>query len=157
MRRARLAALAESPAAFASTVSRELGFDEAEWRRRAGASVWFLAWRDGEPVGMVASFAEGGQDPPGSWHLVGMWVSPEARGSGVADQLVQAVAGHARAAGSARLTLWVADGNARAMAFYRRLGFRPSGARQTYRRQDGTELDEQELVLGPREPGPRGT
>jgi RimJ/RimL family protein N-acetyltransferase len=43
--------------------------------------------------------------------------------------------------------LWVADGNARARAFYRRLGFRPTGVSQSFQRQDSTEFDEDELAL----------
>ena len=98
VRRVRLAALADAPEAFASTLDRELGFEEATWRERIAASPWFLAWRDGEPVGLVAVVT---QQPGGAsgWHLVSMWVSPQVRGSGVADGLVAAVTAHARAAG----------------------------------------------------------
>jgi ribosomal protein S18 acetylase RimI-like enzyme len=150
LRQVRLAALADSPAAFASTVERERALDETEWSRRA-QSPWFLAWHGAEPVGVVAAFSTAGAGDGGpypSWELVSMWVAPAFRGSGVADQLVAAVIKHVRDDGADRLTLWVADGNARARAFYLRLGFRPTGARQGYRRQDGTELIEEELVLG---------
>src|SRR5437764_13735273 len=50
LRQVRLAALADSPAAFASTLKREQEFDEAEWRRRAEATPCFLAWDGPEPV-----------------------------------------------------------------------------------------------------------
>ena len=43
--------------------------------------------------------------------------------------------------------LWVADGNARARAFYLRAGFRPTGVRQTYQRLDGSALEEEKLVM----------
>jgi ribosomal protein S18 acetylase RimI-like enzyme len=149
LREVRLAALADSPAAFGSTVERERAFDEAEWRRRA-ALPWFLAWHGDEPVGIVAALsltrpADGDPDP--SWGLFSMRVAPAFRGRGVAEQLAAAVVKHARGEGAARLILWVADGNDRARAFYLRLGFRPTGARQTYQRQDGTELHENELAL----------
>jgi GNAT superfamily N-acetyltransferase len=149
LRRVRLAALADSPAAFASTVERERAFDEAEWRRRV-AWPWFLAWQGGVPVGVVAAAAKTRPEdgvPYPSWELVSMWVAPGFRGGGVADQLVAAVVEHARGDGAARATLWVADGNPRARAFYLRLGFQPTGFRQAYRRQDGTEFNEDELAL----------
>jgi ribosomal protein S18 acetylase RimI-like enzyme len=152
VRRVRLAALADAPEAFASTLDRELGFEEATWRERIAASPWFLAWRDGEAVGLVAVVTQ----QPGrarEWHLVSMWVSPQVRGSGVADGLVAAVTAHARAAGVSTVTLWVAAGNDRARGFYERMGFRPTGVRQTYQRADAPDLDEEELALDLAGPG----
>ncbi len=131
-RRARLAALAEAPYAFGSTLGGEAGLDERRWRERIESSATFLAWRDGRPVGTATGLASmPGQDHDlaGSWELVGMWVDPAARGSGVADRLVDAVARHARAEGAPALTLWVTDINDRARAFYLRLGFRLTGVR----------------------------
>ena len=145
VRRLRLAALADSPAAFGSTLGRELGHGETTWRERLGASPCFLAWRDGEPVGLVAVLAE--QPGSGRWHLVSMWVSPQARGCGVADRLVAAVIAQVRAVGAATVTLWVATGNARARAFYVRMGFRATGIQQTYQRDDASDLEEEELAL----------
>jgi ribosomal protein S18 acetylase RimI-like enzyme len=146
VRRVRLAALTDAPEAFASTLERELGFEETTWRDRIATSPWFLAWRDGEPVGLVAVITE----PPGDsrrWHLVSMWVSPQARGSGIADRLVTAVTAYVGAAGAAAVTLWVAAGNDRARGFYQRMGFRPTGNKQTYQRAGTSALDEEELAL----------
>jgi ribosomal protein S18 acetylase RimI-like enzyme len=75
-----------------------------------------------------------------------MWVSPGARGSGLADRLVGAVTGHARRAGAGQVTLWVAVGNERARAFYRRMGFTPTGRRQVYPRLGAAGLDEEEFA-----------
>jgi GNAT superfamily N-acetyltransferase len=48
--------------------------------------------------------------------LRSMWVEPAHRGQGLADGLVMAVAAWARSEGARVLTLWVLDGNARALA-----------------------------------------
>jgi ribosomal protein S18 acetylase RimI-like enzyme len=58
-----------------------------------------------------------------------MWVSPAARGHGVGDHLVQAVARWARRAGSEVLRLAVAQGNENAAELYRRNGFQLTGER----------------------------
>jgi ribosomal protein S18 acetylase RimI-like enzyme len=145
----RLAALADAPDAFASTVSRETGQAEASWRARIAARPWFLAWHHDQPAGLVAMFPEptepAGQTTP-DWHLVSMWVRPEARGTGVAGRLVTAVLAHATAAGAAQVTLWVAISNDRARAFYQRMGFVPTGRRQMYQRAGTTDLDEEEFA-----------
>jgi ribosomal protein S18 acetylase RimI-like enzyme len=153
VREVRLAALAESPGAFFSTLEQEQAFDEQEWRRRLAHNAYFGAWAarsDPGLTGMVATFPErraDGQGPrpatPGgapaagddgpTWHLVAMWVSPARRGQGIADRLVAAVCDLARAEGASQVALWVADANLRAQAFYRRLGFRPSGERGVLR------------------------
>jgi len=150
LRAVRLAALADAPAAFGSTTAREVAFGEAEWRRRATSAPNFIAWREDEPVGLVTVIGRGSDGetgPPAEWELVSMWVSPDARGSGAADLLVSAVTQVVRAESADRLVLWVADGNARARAFYLRAGFRPTGVRQTYQRLDGSALEEEKLVM----------
>ena len=75
-----------------------------------------------------------------------MWVSPGARGGGLAGLLVGAVTEHARQAGADRVTLWVAVGNDRARAFYRRMAFTPTGRRRIYQRPGAGGLDEEEFT-----------
>jgi ribosomal protein S18 acetylase RimI-like enzyme len=141
LRDARLAALADAPYAFQSTLAREQQFTEQTWRERIGSASTFAAWDKDAIVGLATGIDEG----PG-WHLVGMWVSPKQRGSGVADQLVSAVCELARQSGATSVRLWVTEENGRARAFYRRLGFVPSGSRQLVRPEDPDRW-EQELVL----------
>lgn len=140
-RQVRLTALAEAPYAFMSTLGREQAFDELVWRQRLGSpsAATFLAWVDGAPAGTATGKIDDPDDDftmPGSWQLVGMWVEPNARGSGVADKLIEAVSEHARDHGASCLTLWVTEINARAFAFYQRIGFVLTGARQLVREDE---------------------
>jgi ribosomal protein S18 acetylase RimI-like enzyme len=149
-RQVRLAALAEAPLAFGSTLDRELGLDEQVWRRRLGSRGTFLAWAGEEPAGTATAVPDNPDDEfavPGAWQLVGMWVDPRSRGRGVADLLVDAVADHARAAGATQLVLWVTEVNGRARAFYQRMGFRATGARQLVRPHEPDHWEEQ-LIRG---------
>ncbi len=141
LRDARLAALAEAPYAFSSTLAREQEFTEGTWHERAGSGRTFAAWDGDSIVGLATGLPEDGQ-----WHLVGMWVSPKTRGTGVADQLVAAVCDLARQSGFTSVTLWVTEVNDRARAFYRRLGFAPTGGRQLVR-PDEPDHWEEELTL----------
>lgn len=161
-RDARLAALAEAPYAFGSTLERELAFTEDVWRSRAGSGRTFGAFDGPAIVGMATAlppderYADGqhaeGQHADGhhadrrGWDLVGMWVAPDWRGRGVADSLVSAVCELARQSGAASVTLAVTDVNGRARAFYQRLGFAPTGRRQLVR-PDEPDHWEEELVL----------
>jgi len=147
-RQVRLAALAEAPYAFMSTLEREQGFGEDIWRQRLGSTsaATFIAWRDREPTGTATGKID---DPaeeytvPGAWQLVAMWVDPRSRGLGVADELVETVARHARAKGAVSLVLWVTEVNDRARACYKRLGFVPTGARQPVRPDEPDHWEEQ--------------
>jgi len=140
LREARLAALAEAPYAFASTLAREEAFTDQTWQERAGSGRTFGAWADGAITGLATGFPE---EPGPGWHLVGMWVAPERRGQGIADRLVGAVCDQARQAGAASVTLWVTDANDRARAFYRRLGFEPTGGRQQVRPEDPDQWEDE--------------
>ena len=141
LRDIRLAALAEAPHAFSSTLAREQNLSEAQWRSRLAETAYFAAWQHGEPAGLAAGLDDAAD--PARPHLVSMWVSPQARGRGVADAVMAAVAGWARDRGAAALVLWVTDANPRARAFYRRMGFRSTGLRQLVRPEEPDHWEEQ--------------
>lgn len=61
--------------------------------------------------------------------LISMWVDPDARGRGVARDLIRAVAGWALGRGSARVVLFVQEANWPARKLYERAGFRLTGDR----------------------------
>ena len=147
-RQVRLAALAEAPYAFSSTLAGESARDDGHWQNLAANGIpMFIAWQDGAPAGLAGAFVVPQEElPPGvarAWHLVSMWVSPGLRGSGLAERLVAAVAGAARADGATRLILWVTDVNERGRAFYGRLGFRPTGARALVRPEEPDHWEEE--------------
>jgi len=152
-RRVRFAALADAPYAFSSTLEHEQGYADDRWSQRLGSATaaTFLAWQDSEPVGAATGKVENPADEhaiPGCWQLVGMWVDPSARGRGVADALVEAVAAHARSQGAEALVLWVTEVNDRARRFYQRMGFQPTGVRQVVR-PDEPDHWEQQMIRRP--------
>jgi ribosomal protein S18 acetylase RimI-like enzyme len=118
----RLAALLDMPTAFGVSHASAAANSDAEWRDRAagrGPARYLLALADGEALGMVAGIESTGPELT----LIAMWVSPAFRGSGVAARLVEAVKTRAADGGHARVVLDVSPENARAAAFYRKLGF----------------------------------
>ena len=131
IRELRLRALREAPYAFSSSAAQEESDPLTAWEdlarrsERARTDVVFVAV-DGERwVGMAGGYLhEDDAEAAGLW---GMWVDRAARGGGVARELLDAVAGWARARGAARLELSVSDGAAAAAALYRASGFAPTG------------------------------
>lgn len=128
MRTLRLAALAESPQMFGSTLSRERTFEELEWRQRARRPVTFLASRDGRDVGLA-----GVHEFDGNWTVVSMWITPDARGTGVVEALIEACEDVVRHAGSETIVLGVMEDNVAGRSAYRRLGFELTGRRDRIR------------------------
>ena len=61
--------------------------------------------------------------PDAEWLVFSMWVAPQARGRGVAAQLLDAVRKAAEEAGAQAIGLHVFAGNDRARRVYERLGF----------------------------------
>ena len=129
VREIRLAALQDSPTAFASTYGREAAFDEATWRSRTRTAAWFLAYEGTRAVGLVAGIHEEGGSA-GERHVVSFWVAPDRRGRGVAGALLDAVTDWAREQGADVVTLWVVEGNEAATRLYLRHGFQLTGERQ---------------------------
>jgi ribosomal protein S18 acetylase RimI-like enzyme len=121
-REMRLAALAEAPSAFASTVAEWTGAGDIEerWRNRLRTvPLNLLAYLDGQPVGMAGATAPASDRV----ELISMWVTPAARGRGVGDALVDAVISWAREHDVARVALDVREANHSAVALYQRNAF----------------------------------
>ena len=127
LREIRLAALAESPDAFGSTLAEEHDADESGWRGWitgggwAGAVATFVADGPDRFLGMATGFRP--DDRPTIGWLFAMWVRPERRGEGIGRQLVAAVAGWAASLDIDQLFLHVTEGNDGAVRFYASCGF----------------------------------
>jgi GNAT superfamily N-acetyltransferase len=134
LRAIRLRALSDAPMAFGSTLAREEAFPESVWHDRAagGASgterATFVAQEGAQWVGLATGLA---YDPDNEGHapmLVGMFVDPVKRRSGVGAALVEAVVAWALASRAANLYLWVTSTNAPAIALYDKCGLRRTTA-----------------------------
>ncbi len=130
----RLAALKDSPTAFAVTAAEAAPRSDAEWetmvRERCASGVsatWIAEDPAGRSVGIVAAF-----DHPTSSdvELVSMWVAPAARGAGLARQLVDVVIAWADERQSPSVSLWVMSGNDPAFRLYETAGFAVNGEHQ---------------------------
>ena len=100
-----------------------------DWAARAAEGVervLFVAEDDEGWTGVVGGFR---RVDPMEVQLVSMWVDPRARGTGVAQALIRAVATWARELGAARVVLFVQEVNAPGRALYAKAGFRPTGDR----------------------------
>ncbi|MEU0743994.1 GNAT family N-acetyltransferase [Streptomyces sp. NPDC006134] len=78
-------------------------------------------------------------------HVVGVYVRPEWRGTGLVEELFDAGVAWAWGRGAERVRLFVHEDNGRARSCYRKLGFVPSGV--TLPMQGAPGENELELVL----------
>ena len=131
----RLEALTSSPESFLMTLAEEEARpDEAVLADLEERPV--LGRFDGDRL--TGCIALRGMEGPEFAHRawVGtVYVSPERRGRGDADRLMEAIAEVAREAGHLQLELYVLSTNARAVRFYERHGFQVAGTvpRAVYR------------------------
>ncbi|NHN56315.1 GNAT family N-acetyltransferase [Calidifontibacter sp. DB0510] len=116
------AVLASRDDAAATRRWRERGEQVQEHGRSAEGAVNLVARFDGQPVGWISVGPGRDDDPPTPTELWALYVLPEHWGAGVAGRLVTA----GLPPGPAHL--WVLDGNERAIAFYRKVGFDIDGA-----------------------------
>lgn len=133
-RAVRLAALADAPDAFGSTLGREQAFTEDRWRERLTRHCQFVAEDDDGACGLIGILPAG----PGVAELVSMWVSPAARGRGAGDLLVREALRWAHDHDSPQVLLWVAEGNDHAERLYARHGFQRTGRVQPVREGRGS-------------------
>ncbi|MFF0485800.1 GNAT family N-acetyltransferase [Streptomyces sp. NPDC004435] len=165
-RELRLAALRDPVAhlAFLDNHADAVARPDDFWRERTAAASatgegrvrQFVAEApDGRWLGTVTVLVERPADEAGfggaatvdQTHLVGVFVRPEARGGGVIDALFRAAVEWSWAVdGIRRVRLYVHEENARAVAFYRRFGFAPTGERVPMPGDTGAYEDEYELL-----------
>jgi len=127
-KRMRLTSLRESPSAFSSTYESALRRTPESWSEQADKSAegpdraTFLLFSDDEPVGIAALYRDVKVLDMGE--VIQVWVSPEVRGTGAAEILMEAVFSWAREQGFRRILAGINHGNVRALRFYQRLGFK---------------------------------
>ena len=143
-RQVRLAALQESPQAFVATYAEQAARPEQYWRDCMVRARRLLAERDGAPVGVASVEMIDGE--PQAADFRDLWVTPEARNTGVASRLVQTAADQAIQDGCTRLYYWVSTENGRAIGFGINAGFRLTSQRRTTRIENN-EFGDQEIAL----------
>ena len=105
---------------------------DATWRdwvadAAAGEDKMLFVAEDGDAwLGVVGAFVRVNSLEV---QLISMWVDPEARGRGVARDLIRAVATWTLGRGSTRVVLFVQEANTPARKLYERVGFSLTGDR----------------------------
>ncbi|WP_048440472.1 GNAT family N-acetyltransferase [Caenimonas sp. SL110] len=118
--------------AFTSTAAERAAEPESFWVRRiddpSGMSAAFGAFEAHELVGTVALEFSAKPKTKHKALVIGMYVSPEARGTGAGRALLEAAVAYAREKeGVLQLALTVTEGNAAAISLYGSAGFRTFG------------------------------
>jgi RimJ/RimL family protein N-acetyltransferase len=133
MRALRLEMLADSPLAFLETLAQAAARPHEDYRRRIiqASTGRELAQFVADPGGRLIGHAGGTVLPeePDVTVVFAVYITPARRGSGVLDDLVEAVAEWSRTVGRPELMLEVVVGNDRAVRAYERLGFVDTGIR----------------------------
>ncbi len=137
LRDVRLAALADAPYAYGSTLAIEQEFAETEWRRRLDTALWVLAVGAAGPAGLVGIYVPPDETPM----LIAMWVGPDYRGQGVGDALISEILRWAAEKRWPRVVLRVADGNDAARKLFLRHGFTPTGQHQPLESDEGVRTE----------------
>ena len=118
--------------AFTSTAEERALEPESWWAKRiahpAGLTLAFGHWAGDALLGSVALEFSAKPKTRHKAHLIGMYVMPKARSSGVARALMAAALDHCRTRGDIRLVVLEAtEGNAPALRLYESLGFTAFG------------------------------
>jgi GNAT superfamily N-acetyltransferase len=125
LRAIRLRVLHDAPDAFGTTLEESLLWPPEVWSEQLAGIACFAAVVDNSDVGLVRGVPDGKAEDTARLHS--LWVSPEARGTGVGEVLIDTVIEWAHSKGFDRLRLGVSDDNAWAIALYARKGFEPNG------------------------------
>ncbi len=142
-REIRLRSLADSPDAFGSTLEREQGFTEQDWRDRLGTQAVVVV-DAGRSVACGSVFVP----EPGRAMIVAMWVDPAHRGRGLSRLVLDPLVAWAREQGLVA-ELGVNRSNPAARAAYLSYGFVPTS--RTHPLREGSEqvCDVLELPVRP--------
>ncbi|WP_328707260.1 GNAT family N-acetyltransferase [Citreicoccus inhibens] len=153
VRALRQLALRESARSFGALAEEDAALPIEEMRVRLGAEapeerVAVGAFLGDSLVGVVGLRREARHKTRHKATVWGMYVAPEARGTGVGRRLLQALIEEGRRMpGVERLLLAVVADNAAARSLYLSLGFEPYGLERRALRMGDTYLDEEFMAL----------
>jgi ribosomal protein S18 acetylase RimI-like enzyme len=125
-RKLRLKALKDSPSAFGATYEDALLRDDHSWQLQSdsaseGNHKAIFILHEANKAGMAAIYRESEESSIGQ--LFQMWVSPEARGSNIARDILEYSVTWASKHGYSKILAEVTKGNDRALQFYKKFGF----------------------------------
>lgn len=136
----RLFALKSDPHAFGSSYEEEINLEEADWRRRISAMLFAQAGH--EVVGLVGLLQRENLASIHCGHIVSLFVKPEWRQRGIANELLKAIQNIAPTRKIRKLSLQVTASQSSALALYKKMGFREVGIMRENLFKDGIYLDE---------------
>lgn len=149
----RLEMITDTPMAYVENLAAAKRQTDTQWQARAAAmsgpdSITLVAdgGTDGSRIcGLMRVVLKHPQDPdrPRQAMLTSVYVAPEHRGLGLADELLDAAVAAAQELGAGVVELGVHEENARAQRFYEKHGFMGTGGSRSYP-QDKTKV---ELVM----------
>jgi ribosomal protein S18 acetylase RimI-like enzyme len=140
-----LEALRNAPEAFGSTFEKESTEPPQYFVDRLERNVVFGGLFGDSLVGVVGFYRLEGPKMSHKGVLWGMYVKPEARGSGLAAALVENLIEHASKEVE-QVQLTVVANNARARRFYRRMGFVEYGLEKESLKEKDSYFDEVLMV-----------
>lgn len=146
----RLVSLKESPDSFGSTYEREASFTDFEWLVRLAPSsegmisLPLVAEMNGKEVGLALGLIR--DSDPKVACIYQMWVSPGARGKGIATSFLKRIESWAIEKECTSMALSVTTINRAAVGLYRSYGFNPVGALEEL--SAGAGLFFQSMVMG---------
>ena len=129
LKNTRLRALEDAPYAFCTTLAEAKKRTDKNWQDMARDHAtltdraYFTAYMDDQPCGMAGCY----RTDLHAAVLTAMWVAPEVRGQKLGEQIVRAVIQWAKAGRATTLEAQVREDNP-ACTFYRKIGFRETGA-----------------------------
>lgn len=142
----RIEGLQLSPASFGSSLAEEIDRPAAAWQDRLDKGFVFGLFDAGPLAGVAGFYGETMRNVAHRGHLVGVYLTPSARGRGGSDLLIAAVIAEARKH-VLQLHLAVTKSNATARRLYERHGFAVYGEDPRGLKVDGVFYDDYLMVL----------
>ena len=143
----RLEGLKDSPKSFGDTYEEAKGRPAHVWTRIFdGDRAYFGAFIDEKRAGIINFLPGLGKASAHRGMLLGMYVIPQARRTGCALALVQAVLDHAAATGGKQVHLGVGTHNTAAQRLYEKAGFVRYGTEPRGLVVNGENIDEHLMI-----------
>lgn len=124
----RLESLKQSPEAFSTSYESALTRTPESWENQTNNSAvgsdrsTFIVLKEKEPIGIAALYRDNKNNIVGE--LLQVWIAPQTRGSGLAQELLQTVFQWARKNGFRKIQAEVMASNEQALRFYEKNGFK---------------------------------